>query len=380
MRWPNRRRRSLRLSANVWEELEGQTGEVRKLTERVGFLERLPAGGKGRSLPVLVLVWGGRAGAGAAHAQRAPYEPTILHLPGKTVEVIGLEDWTVPMLQDSLRRYAEGITLDSHACAAVLRQRLGFADAAVVSFATTGDTTVYVAVSVVEPADSARVRRRTVGRDTLGFPPGWEAAGALLRRDSGARWALSNGVRELPTTIPRDSAALVQLWAFVDRVRDSAEYASAARVLESHPNLYARLLAAAVLRNAPADERLLYALVRAMRDDAGIVSVVAASAIARMAPEIHGVDWTPVVEDVHALLDGSNLFVLDALMGALVALGVGRRWAVPFLAGGGHAVLARMAAEDRRMWIPAHALLVALRGADLGRDPAAWVRWAESLE
>jgi hypothetical protein len=93
-----------------------------------------------------------------------------------------------------------------------------------------------------------------------------------------------------------------------------------------------------------------------------------------------GVDWTPVVEDVRALLDGSNLFVLDALIRALVESGVDRRWAVPFLAGGGHAVLARMAAADRRMWMPAHALLVALRGQDLGRDPAEWVRWAASLE
>lgn len=310
---------------------------------------------------------------------RSAFAQTVLHLPGKTVEVIGLEDWTVPMLQDSLRRYAEGITLESHACAAVLRERLGFADAAVVSFAGTGDTTVYIAVSVVEPADSARVRRRTVGHDTLGFPPGWEAAGTLLRQDGGARWALSNDVRELPLTIPHDSMALRQLWAFVELLRDSVGYASAARVLESHPNLYARLLAAAVLRNAPADERLLYALVRAMRDDAGIVSVVAASAVARMAGELRGVDWTPAVEDVHALLDGSNLFVLDALMAALVESGVDRRWAVPFLAGGGHAVLARVAAEDRRMWIPAHALLVALRGQDLGRDAAAWQGWSDSL-
>jgi hypothetical protein len=299
----------------------------------------------------------------------------------RTVEVIGLEDWTVPMLQDSLRKYADGVTLDSHACAAVLRLRLGFPMASAQMFVTQGvrDTTEYVAVSLVEPADSARVRRRAVGQDSVGFPAEYAGIGALMRRHGGVGFALVNDLREVPPMIQDDSAAVRQAWALVDAQRRPEGFAFAARVLESHPNYHARVLAATILRQAPAEDALLHTLVRAMLDEVGMVGNIAGPVVARMAGERRDPDWTPVAADVHAVLDGSNLFELDDLMDALVAGGVDRRHAAPFLAGGGHAVLARLKAEDPRMWIGAHRLLVTLRGEDLGRDSAAWRTWIDSL-
>jgi hypothetical protein len=306
----------------------------------------------------------------------------VLRLPGnKTVEVIGLEDWTVPMLQDSLRKYADGVTLDSHACAAVLRMQLGFADAAVQKFIARmpSGSTEYVAVSVVEPADSARVRRRAVGRDSVGFPAEYAALEGLMRRHPGVGFALVNDLREASPMIQDDSAAVRQAWALVDAQRRPEGFALAARVLESHPNYHARVLAATILRDAPADDALLYTLVRAMRDEVDMVGDLASSVAARMAAERRGVDWTPVAADVHAILDGSSLYALDEVMQAAVASGVDTRHAAPFLAGGGHAVLARLGAENERMWGGAHRLLVALRGEDLGRDPAAWRAWIATL-
>jgi hypothetical protein len=314
----------------------------------------------------------------APHALAAQ---NVLRLPGKTVEVIGLEDWTIPMLQDSLRKYAEGVTLDSHACAAVLQQELGFPAAAVqVRMTITGaDTTEYVAVSVVEPADSARVRKRAVGGDSVRFPRGWEEAGTLMRREPAAGFALSNNLREPPPFLADKAAQVRQAWAFVDSRRNPPGYAEAARVLESDPNFHARILAAAILREAPAEDALLYALVRAARDDNDMVSTLSASTAARMARQRREVDWAPVAEDVHALLDGSKLYALEPVMQALAASGVDGRWAAPFLAGGGHAVLARLDAQDARTSRPAHRLLVALRGEDLGTGSAAWRAWVASL-
>ncbi|HEY8176041.1 MAG TPA: hypothetical protein VIF32_10130, partial [Gemmatimonadaceae bacterium] len=89
----------------------------------------------------------------AAHGQ------AILNLPGKkSVEVIGLERWTIAMIQDSMAKYAPGESLASHACAAVLRYKLGFADASATNylFVTPADTTEQMLVAVVEPQDSAR--------------------------------------------------------------------------------------------------------------------------------------------------------------------------------------------------------------------------------
>ncbi len=306
----------------------------------------------------------------------------VLQLPGgKTVEVIGLEDWTIAMLQDSLARHGDGVTLESHACAAVLRERLGFADAAVQSFLLVmdDDTTEYVAVSVVEPADSARVRRRAVGRDTTGFPAGWEDIGGLMRRNGGVGFALVNRMRRVPPGLDIDSAALRHAWAWVDGQQTPEGRAAAVRAVQSHPNLHARILAATLLRDAPADATVMHALVRALRDDVDMVASMAGQALPRMAAARQGFDWSPVADDVHALLDGSSLYALDPLLQSLAGSGADARWASPFLAGGGHAVLARLSAENPRMRSGAHRLLVALRGEDLGRDPAAWRAWVASL-
>ncbi|HST58013.1 MAG TPA: hypothetical protein VLK84_04985 [Longimicrobium sp.] len=326
-----------------------------------------------RPLLALVLTVGV---CGAASAQN------VLRLPGnKTVEVIGLEDWTVPMLQDSLRKYADGVTLDSHACAGVLRFHLGFADASVQTQIVImgSDTTEYVAVSVVEPADSGRVRRRAVGRDSVGFPAEYAGIEGLMRWHRGVGFALVNDLREVPPMIQDDSAAVRQAWALVDAQRRPEGFALAARVLESHPNYHARILAATILRGAPAEDALLYTLVRAMRDEVDMVGNIASPVVARMAAERRDLNWTPVVADVHALLNGSSLYALEEVMQAAVASGADGRYAAPFLAGGGHAVLARLHAEDERTWGGAHRLLVALRGEDLGRDAAAWQAWIDSL-
>jgi hypothetical protein len=58
----------------------------------------------------------------------------MIHLRNKTIEVVGLEHWTVKMIQDSLDKYSPGDSLQSHACAAILRYKLHFADAAVTVF------------------------------------------------------------------------------------------------------------------------------------------------------------------------------------------------------------------------------------------------------
>src|SRR5687768_11083939 len=93
----------------------------------------------------------------------------VITLPGKTVEVLGLKRWTIAMIQDSMAKYAPGESLTSHACAAVLRYKLGFADAAATTYVgwPRGDTIQRIVVSVVEPQDSSRVRHRVMPMDTI---------------------------------------------------------------------------------------------------------------------------------------------------------------------------------------------------------------------
>ena len=91
---------------------------------------------------------------------------TVLVLPGKAVEVLGIERWSLRMIQDSLDKYAPGESLVSHTSAAVLRYKLGFADASSNSYRMSEDTLERVVVAVVEPQDSARVRHGTLPMDS----------------------------------------------------------------------------------------------------------------------------------------------------------------------------------------------------------------------
>ena len=149
----------------------------RRLSQPGGFVHS-----SRRSSPLFASV-----GDLALTASSAPARAqAVLETPSATVEVLGLKRWTVQMLQDSLAARAPGTSLTSHACAAVLRAKLGFADAAVVHFGSGGRAKKYVAITVIEPQDLARVRYRPEFADTLPEREAWHEAAALLARDPGA--------------------------------------------------------------------------------------------------------------------------------------------------------------------------------------------------
>jgi hypothetical protein len=112
---------------------------------------------------------------------------TILENDQLRLELIGLKRWTIPMIQDSLRRHAPNDSLMSHACAAVLRQTLKFADASVVYYTTSTagvQSKPYLAVTVVEPQDSGLIRYRGPFRDSVvgQFEIGLFARGSSVAR------------------------------------------------------------------------------------------------------------------------------------------------------------------------------------------------------
>lgn len=105
------------------------------------------------------------------------------------LELIGLKRWTVPMIQDSLHRYAPKDSLLSHACAGVLREKLKFADASVVYHITTMDGKTmkpYLAVTVVEPQDSALIRYRGPFPHSLPARRAWSSIRAVLEKHNEA--------------------------------------------------------------------------------------------------------------------------------------------------------------------------------------------------
>ena len=95
---------------------------------------------------------------------------------------------------------------------------------------------------------------------------------------------------------------------------------------------------------------------------------------------IRRVDWSPVADDLAAILHGSNLFGFNELVRTLTATSVDPSMAKALLGNGGaRLLLACLAAQHDYERNGAHALLVQLRGADLGSSPEPWQAWLSTL-
>lgn len=316
-------------------------------------------------------------GANAA-AQVVPQQPA------RTVEVLGLRRWTTGMLQDSLDRHAPGVTLDMHACAAVLRYRLGFADAAFAEYHQAGRT--YVIVSVVEPQDSSRVRHRSARFDTTGARTEWSTPIGVLKGSPGAfqralaAYAAAGGRMPEEALAGADSAPIAAVWSFLAAHRGERDLPVALDVLQSDPNFHNRMVAAAVLANFAHRDHAWHGLMEALRETDGPVKAAAAIVLGGLAQSAgRPVDWSPVAPGIHALLDGTSLFVTPTVLRVLLATAADARWAAPFLAGGGSAVLSYLGSTYPPLRDDARRLLVAVSGRDEGYQVDRWRAWTQRL-
>ena len=316
----------------------------------------------------------------------------IIRMPGKTIEVVGLTRWTIPMIQDSLAKYSPGDSLHHHACAATLRYKLGFADAAAIAYRGMfgpQDTTEYLVISVVEPQDSARVRYKTLPFDSLRPRAEWREGIELLRARPGAVHASLNhyaaaaktGFTEpLPAYLQRDSATVRAFWRFLATHKRDADRKLALSVIASDANFRNRAVAAAILANFGSHDSTWFALLESMRETDGIVKGVAATVLTSMAStEPRTVDWTPAATTIHAMLDGTSLFEFSEMLEVLSATGLGPRWSRPFLAQGGEMLLAHAAAELPILRHAAHRFLTTISGQDFGSDVQRWRGWIAGL-
>lgn len=302
----------------------------------------------------------------------------VARAPGVSVEVLGLEDWTIPRLEALLR--ADGREpLTSGACAAVL-QELGFPAATAVYMNGRGDSTEYITISLVEPADSARVRRISPGEDTTGIRPEWDLPATLAARPHLYRAAISMmGRTFLPSMTAADSARMRRIWSFWAAHGAPADLALARTVLATDPGVLNRVVAASLLAHGPAADEVWRQLMRSVREQNDHVSTMAARSLTVLARTPRRVDWAPAADDIHAILRGTSLWNLSEVMDVLVATGADSASAASFLAGGGEAVLARLDSREEHFAGSARRFLTAMRGRDLGAAPAAWRAWVASL-
>jgi hypothetical protein len=311
----------------------------------------------------------------------------ILETPTTRLELIGLKRWTLAMIQDSLARYAPGDSLTSHACAAILRGKLGFADAAVQYYAPglEGKMKGYFAVPVVEPQDSARVRYRARPRDSVPDRADWAAALAIFREHN---QVFQSAIQSPPFLMGRTHPDSVELrlalarpfLEFLRAHRTERDRRSALWTLAHDANLYHRAVAAVVLAGFPESDSTWWALADALRDQDGMVSGTASQVLSTLSRSaVRTVNWAPVTDGVRAVLDGTDLFAHNALLDALAATKVDRALASALLRGGGDLVLAKLRSQDPIAARAAHRFLAQVSGRDFGQNATAWETWIRNL-
>jgi hypothetical protein len=332
-----------------------------------------------RTLTTVILI------CAAAHVVGAQ---AILENDQMRLEIIGLKRWTVPMIQDSLSRYAPKDSLMSHACAAVLRSTLKFADASV-SYRETDafgrPMKPYLAVTVVEPQDSALIRYRDAYRDSLLGRAEWATAERVFEKHNHAFQSAIQRPEFLSSRTPlrvADSAMrpALPLRRFLREHRTPRDQRLALATLASDGNWRNRVVAAVLLSNFAANDSAWWALADALRDPEGTVSATARQVMfgmRRVSPRT--VNWAPATPTLRTILDGTNLFAHDEMMQVLAATRVDPSLARPLLSGGGFLVLAKLGAHEPTQREGARAFLVQVAGRDLGEDPASWRAWISGL-
>jgi hypothetical protein len=318
-------------------------------------------------------------------AQRSHNE--ILETPSARLELIGLKRWTLAMIQDSLARYAPGESLTSHACAAILRGKLGFADAAAEYYppGVEAGTKGYWGVPVVEPQDSARVRYRARPRDSVPDRTEWAAALAFFKQhnqefQSAIQWPPFLLARMHSDSLEPRLAPARPLLEFLRAHRTEADRRSALWTLAHDGNVRQRAVAAVVLAGFPERDSTWWALADALRDQDGMVSATASQVLSTLSQSAaRPVNWAPVADSIRAVLDGTDLFAHNILLDALAATSVDSALASKLLRGGGELVLAKLRSKDPRGARAAHRFLAQVSGRDFGQNVAAWENWVRSL-
>lgn len=332
-----------------------------------------------------VIVAGAALATYSAGAPTAPVSAqAVLRQEGRTVEVVGLRRWSLAMLQDSLARHGE--SLYSHTCAATLRYKLGFPEAAATRIVLSPDSVVII-ISVVEPQDSARVRHRELPFDTA-VRPGWESVAAVAQQEPGAfQLAVASydphGRAEMASWIVEhlgaDTTLVKAVWHFLSGRKDNRYFEEAVRTVLGDPGIYNRMIAVAILANFTERDQAWWVLAEALRERDGGAKAIASTVLqARAQADPRSVDWAPAAPTIHALLNGTALFELPSTLQWLPRMSDGPRWSAEFLAGGADMVLAYLGTRHAPSRELAHRLLVHFRGGDLGPSPEPWREWIAS--
>lgn len=318
----------------------------------------------------------------------------VLAGPRGPVEFIGLKRWTAPELLEAIQRIDPDRPL--YACAITMKSQLGFADAAVavhydsysLDFLMSDAAEPYTVIIGVE--DGTRVRYRTPGSETLPLPKRWQALKSLAEGNFGTLAMAAEmfhsrhdpeRVREHVEVVGIDPAHLDPIWEQIEAMDGERDRLLARALLERDESWSSRAAAAVVLVNFSAHDTTWHDLISTLIHPETRVQG-AAEAVLRgfLKAERHRpVRWNGARQPLSALLDGTNPFAFQMVLGVLVATGIEPGFGGQLIRGASDLLLAHVGAAHEGTREPAMALLTRVSGEDLGADPDAWSEWLSGL-
>lgn len=316
----------------------------------------------------------------------SPGAGQVIAGPDGPVEFIGLQDWDAQELFDAIQATAPGRPF--HACAVVMKEQLGFAEATATSYHNLLARDSYTVVVGVE--DSTRVRHRAPGSETVTLPEIWRDLSTVAGEDirvlraaaetrhlrAGFFNTVFDRAGRRAARMGADPETVDELWDLIDSADGEEDRLLAHEVLASDPSWAARSIATLVLGNFMDDDRSWHALIGSLVDPAYQVSSVALIMFESLvAPVMDPVEWTGARAHLSALLDGTNPWAFREILQVLVATDVDPELARQLGRESPDLLLAHVGAAHERTREPAVNFLRAVSGEDFGTDVEAWRVW-----
>ncbi|MDE2796649.1 MAG: hypothetical protein OXL34_17675 [Gemmatimonadota bacterium] len=303
--------------------------------------------------------------------------------PNGPVEFIGLQKWDAQRLFDAIRELDPDRPF--HACAAVMKMDLGFADAAAFSYMTgfSADSERYTVVVGVE--DSSGVRYRRAGSETLVLPETWENLKTLVSEDMATvdaaaqtLHASDDQAREFAGFMGADPETLARVRHLVRGANGEEDRRLAHEVLARDSARWARAAATLVLGNFIDDDRSWHALAGSLIDSQTRVRTVASGILTGLIlQKPDPVDWSGARGALSALFGGTNPFAFRDMLGVLSLTGIDPEFGQQLLRENPDLLLAHAGAEHERTRGTALTFLKVVSGEDFGTDVEAWTAWVK---
>lgn len=245
-------------------------------------------------------------------------EPSIFkNDEGATIEYLGLQTWTAKAVQDSLKSLAPNLPV--HACMAVLKKNLGFAESRVMSYFDPESQSMYTVVTLVE--DKARTEPLYLPEKEEPLINKWMGNQDLndLKNQSSLLNGLQFFQKENKTLVLDDKLKsssflseeqvqfLTQFHQHITNFNSTEDRNLAIQTLKEDGNLVNRMLASIVLLNFDSSREDIYTMLNQMRSENDRLSGVSATVLKIMTQNKQQVDWSEAIETIRALLAGTSL-------------------------------------------------------------------------